>query len=161
MASRKATLAQWLRDAHASKQSRIQNLERQIERTEGAPELVTKLREHAEYSRTQAQQLEQCLSRLGTETSAVKEGASRIASMVQGWTTAFAADELVKNCIANEAYAEFEAASFASLAVAAEECGEAEIATMCGRMRDEERATAEWFQSYVPTVTRQYLAQQA
>ena len=161
MSSPRDTLIDWLRDAHASKESRVQNLERQIEHYDDYPDLVSKLREHAQRSRTQAGELEQCLKQLGADTSTIKEGASKLASMVQNWTTAMSPDEVVKHCIANESYAEFEAASFASLAAAAEHCGEADIATLCTRWHEEERRLVDWLRTYVPTITRAYLARSA
>lgn len=158
MTSPRDTLIDWLRDAHASKESRLQNLERQIEHYDAYPDLVSKLREHAQQSRTQASELEQCLKQLGESPSTVKEGASKFASMVQNLATSISPDDVVKHCIANESYAEFEAASFASLAAAAEQCGEADIARLCTRMHEDERRMVDWLRSYVPTVTRAYLA---
>jgi ferritin-like metal-binding protein YciE len=157
----KETLASWLKDAHAMKVARIQNLERQAERYEDFPELQNKLSEHIVAGRTQVEELEQCLQQLGADTSAFKDAASKVASRLQNWTTSAAPDEVVKNCIANDAFAEFEAASFESLSVAAAQCGESQIADVCARMRDREREAADWFQSEIPRITQSYLAQKS
>lgn len=153
----KDTLVSWLKDAHAMKAARMQNLERQAERYDEYPELKSKLSEHIGHSRAQTDELERYLKQLGADTSAMKEGVSRIASELQHWTTSSAPDQVVKNLIANDAFAEFEAASFHSLSVAARESGETQIAEGCERMRDEERRMADWFQSEVPRVTERYL----
>lgn len=155
----KETLATWLKDAHAMKVARIQNLERQAERYEDFPELKSKLSEHIGTGKNQVEELELCLEKLGADTSAIKDAATRVASRLQNWTTSAAPDEVVKNCIANDAFAEFEAASFESLSVAAAQCGEQQIAEVCSRMRDREREAADWFQSEIPRITRGYLAQ--
>jgi ferritin-like metal-binding protein YciE len=157
----KDTLAAWLKDAHAMKVARIQNLERQAERYEDFPELQTKLTEHISDGRAQVAEIERCLDQLGVDASAVKDAASKVASRLQSWTTSAAPDEVVKNCIANDAFAEFEAASFESLSVAAAQCGEQQIAEICSRMRDREREAADWFQAEIPRVTQGYLSQRA
>lgn len=159
--TRKESLTSWMKDAHAMKSARIENLDRQMERYADFPNMQSKLREHVDRSRKQVAEIESCLERLGTDASALKEASSKVASKLQGWTTATAPDEVVKNAIANEAFAEFEAASFESLAVAAAQCGEEEIAQICARMRDEERQVADWFRNEISEVTRSYLAQQA
>jgi ferritin-like metal-binding protein YciE len=157
----KDTLATWLKDAHAMKVARIQNLERQADRYEDFPELKNKLSQHISEGRTQVEDIERCLEQLGADTSTVKDAASKIASRLQNWTTSAAPDEVVKNCIANDAFAEFEAASFESLSVAAAQCGESQIADVCARMRDREREAADWFQSEIPRITQGYLAQKS
>ena len=161
MRTQKDTLTSWLKDAHAMKAARVENLQRQIKRTEDFPDFQRKLQEHVQRSRQQLDELEACLKGMGTDTSSMKEITSKVASKLQGWTTATAPDEVVKNAIANEAFAEFEAASFDSLAVAASQTGEERIAQMCSRMRDEERQVAEWFRAEIPVITRGYLARNA
>jgi ferritin-like metal-binding protein YciE len=161
MTTRKDTLASWLKDAHAMKAARIENLERQAERAGEYPDFQRKLQEHLGHSRQQLQELETCLEQTGTDPSSLKEVTSKVASKLQGWTTAAAPDEMVKNVIADGAFAEFEAASFESLAVAADECGEARIAQVCTRMREHERQMADWFRAEIPAVTRGYLARHA
>ena len=159
--SPKDTLASWLKDAHAMKAARVENLERQAERYDGFPELKHRLTQRLSNSKSQIQGIEQCLQQLGADTSAIKEGVSKVASKLQGWTVAAAPDEVVKNCIANDAFAEFEAASFESLSVAAAQCGEPQIAEVCSRLRDQEREMADWFQAEIPKITQGYLTQQS
>jgi ferritin-like metal-binding protein YciE len=161
MTTQKETLASWLKDAHAMKSARIENLQRQTERCSEFPQVQRKLEEHVTHSRQQMAELENCLQRVGADPSSLKEMTSKVASKLQGWTTATAPDEVVKYAIADEAFAEFEAASFDSLAAAAAECGEQQIAEVCARMRDEERRMAEWFRGQIPQITRQYLSAHA
>lgn len=160
MTTQKETLASWLKDAHAMKAARIENLDRQVQRLGEYPELKTKLEEHLGNSRRQMTELEGCLQRVGADPSALKEMTSKVASKLQGWTTSSAPDEAVKYLIANESFAEFEAASFDSLAAAAAQIGDGQMAETFSRMRDEERRTAEWFRTRVPEVTRRFLATQ-
>lgn len=161
MRTQKDTLGAWLKDAHSMKTARIENLERQVERAGDYPDFQRKLREHVEHSRAQLLEIETCLEKVGADPSSLKELSSKVASKLQGWTTATAPDEVVKNAIADEAFAEFEAASFESLAVAAEQCGEPQISEACARMRDHERQMADWFRAEIPGITRGYLAQHA
>lgn len=161
MTTQKETLASWLKDAHAMKAARIENLERQVQRLGEYPELQNKLEEHLSNSRRQMTELEGCLQRMGADPSALKEMTSKVASKLQGWTTSSAPDEAVKYLIANESFAEFEAASFDSLAAAAAQIGDQQMAETFSRMRDEERRTAEWFRTRVPEITRRYLSTQA
>ena len=114
-----------------------------------------------QHSRQQLGEIESCLQQVGADPSSLKEVTSKISSKLQGWTTATAPDEVVKNAIADEAFAEFEAASFESLSVAATQCGEPQIAEVCSRMRDNERQMADWFRSQIPGITQTYLARHA
>lgn len=139
------------------KTARMQNLERQAQRYDDFPDLQARLADHIRHSKDQVDQLEQWLHELGADTSAVKEGTSKIASQLQSWTSSSAPDEVIKNFIANNAFAEFEAASFHSLSVTATACGEQQIAEGCARMRDEERQMADWFQAELPRVTERFL----
>lgn len=161
MTTQKETLASWLKDAHAMKAARIENLERQVQRLGEYPELQNRLDDHLTNSRRQMTELEGCLQRIGADASTLKELTSKVASKLQGWTTSSAPDEAVKYVIANESFAEFEAASFDSLASAAAQLGDQQMAETFARMRDEERRTAEWFRTQVPEVTRRYLSAQA
>lgn len=159
--TQKDTLASWLKDAHAMKAARIENLERQTQRLDDYPEMRRTLEEHLTNSRRQLGELEGCLNRLGEDPSSLKEMSSKMASKLQGWTTSSAPDEAVKYAIADEAFAAFEAASFDSLAAAASQCGDEQMAQICSRMRDEERRTADWFRAQVPEITRRYMSAQA
>lgn len=157
-ADKKRTLEHWLKDAHAMKSARTENLERQVARFDEFPDVQRRLEDHVAHSRQQIAEIETYLGELGSDTSTTKDAVSQMMSKLQGWTTAAAPDELVKYCIADEAFAEFEAASFETLAVAAREYGEPRIAEGCARMRDEERDMADWFRAELPRITQGYLS---
>jgi ferritin-like metal-binding protein YciE len=116
-------LKDWLRDAHAMERATIDNIERLVERLEGHPELSNRYRQHLDESRQQLQRLEQCLGRLGTDASVVKDTATRMLGIFQVYATGATPDEPVKHCLAGYAYENFEIASYTSLIGAAEVCG--------------------------------------
>jgi len=135
--ARRETLLAWLRDAHAMERATIDNLQRQVERTDEYPQLQAKLEEHLDQSRDQLRRVEDCLHRLGTDPSMVKDAATRLTGYVETWLAGMAPDEIVKNCMATYAFEHFEVASYRALAAAAQECGELDVMRVCEEILDE------------------------
>jgi ferritin-like metal-binding protein YciE len=161
MMARRETLLAWLRDAHAMERATIDNLQRQVERTDEYPQLQAKLEEHLDQSRDQLRRVEDCLHRLGTDPSMVKDAATRLTGYVETWLAGMAPDEIVKNCMATYAFEHFEVASYRALAAAAQECGELDVMRVCEEILDEEQAMADWLHQYLPEITREYLRREA
>lgn len=157
MTSPRDNLITWLRDAHAMEGQAISLLETQIQRLEDYPEALPRLRQHLEETRRQQQTVEECLARLGSEPSALKEGATKFAANMQGVMHAMASDEVLKHALASHAFEQFEAGSYCSLVAAAEEAGEPEIAAGCRRLMEEEQAMADFVWQNLPGLTRHYL----
>ena len=65
-------LVEWLRDAHAAEKQASTMLSGTASRLSRYPEFSEGLRQHGQMSDRQAKDLEECLSRLGEGTSAIK-----------------------------------------------------------------------------------------
>lgn len=153
-------LQTWLKDAHAMERSAVDNLERQLRRLEGHPELRAKFAEHLQRTRGRAAWLETCLRRNGAEPSALKDTTTRFAGMAEAWLAGVAPDEAVKQCLATYAARHFALASYTALAAAAEACGEDELKRRCEEIADEERTFAEWLCAYIPEASRRHCQQE-
>ncbi len=150
-------LAAWLRDAHAMENQAITLLEAQINRLESYPEALPRLRQHLEETRQQKTAVERCLSKLGEDTSALKDTAMSIGATLQGFVHAMSTDEVLKHALANNAFEHFEAATYCSLAAAAQDAGEPEIARTCEEIMQQELAMADWVWHQLPPMTHKYL----
>lgn len=153
----KDSLANWLRHAHAMEGQAATLLEAQIDRLESYPEALPRLRQHLEETKRQQQLVEQCLSKLGENTSTLKDATMKVGASMQGMMHAMSGDEVLKHVLGNAAFEQFEAASYRSLVTAAQEAGEPEIARTCEAILQEEMAMAEWVWQRVPEMTEKYL----
>jgi ferritin-like metal-binding protein YciE len=157
MTGSRETLAAWLRDAHAMEHQAMEILEKQVGRLEHYPELRGKVREHLEQSHRQAERVERCLERLGTETSSIKTGLGKMTGTAQQLSGLFASDEVMKGSIADYAFEHYEIACYRVLIAAATEADAPEVAQLCEQNLREEEAMAEWLAQRLPELTCQYL----
>ena len=153
-------LMSWLRDAHAMELQAIQILENQARRIENYPDLRSRILEHLEETRAQAEMLERCIERHGTTSSPLKDSAAAFIGTMQALGGAFMGDEVVKGAIASYTFEHLEIAAYRSLIGAAEELGDAETARVCSDILRQEEAMAGWLERHLPEVTRQYLRRQ-
>ncbi len=151
-------LEDWLRDAHAMEKQAEKMLETQAGRLEHYPQLKARIEQHITETRGQLEKLEQCLSLLGTDTSAVKDIGGKLAAFGQGMSGMMASDEVVKGNMASYAFEHFEIASYKALIQAAETVGKPEIASLCQEILKEEEAMAQWLFDHLDDTTRQFLA---
>lgn len=151
------SLAAWLRDAHAMEGQAITLLETQIQRLENYPEAVPRLRQHLEETKDQRAKVEGCLSKLGEDTSTLKDATMKIGANIQGMLHGMSSDEVLKHALASNAFEHFEAASYRSLAAAAQDAGEPEIAKTCESIMQQELSMADWVWEQLPPMTRKYL----
>jgi ferritin-like metal-binding protein YciE len=157
MTTARENLTSWLRDAHAMEGQAIELLEAQIKRLESYPEALPRLREHLHETRQQQSEVEQCLHRLGTDTSTLKDSAMKFSANVQGMLHAMAGDEVLKHGLGSYAFENFEAGCYESLMVAAETVGEPDIARTCQRIMEQELDMAAWVWDQLPHLTEKYL----
>ena len=157
MTTSRENLTNWLRDAYAMEGQAIQLLETQIERLESYPEALPRLRRHLDETREQQSQVEQCLHRLGTDTSTVKDTAMKIGATMQGMMHSMAGDEVLKHALGSNAFEHFEAGCYESLMIAAETAGEPEIARTCQRIMEQELDMAAWVWEQLPGLTQKYM----
>ncbi|MGQ9368089.1 ferritin-like domain-containing protein [Azospirillum sp. ST 5-10] len=161
MAGIKDTLVDWLRDAYAMETQAIEMLERQTERLQHYPELLSKVREHKAVSERQAQRVRDCLKRLGTDTSSIKSGIGMLLGNAQSMSGLFASDEVVKAAIFSFAFEQWEIANYRALIGAAEELGETEVRRLCEENLREEQEMADWLHGHLPQITQTFLQRQA
>jgi ferritin-like metal-binding protein YciE len=157
MADMRETLVDWLRDAHGMEKQAIDMMEAHSGRLEHYPELKAQIDRHIAETRGQVQRLEDCLGRLGADTSAVKTGLARASGMMQSLLGSAASDEVVKNAIGEASFERFEIANYRVLIAAAEACGEMEVKRLCEESLREEEAMASWLDQQLPIVTKRYL----
>jgi ferritin-like metal-binding protein YciE len=161
MTTARENLTSWLRDAHAMEGQAIELLEAQISRLESYPEALPRLREHLQETRQQQSEVEQCLHRLGTDTSTLKDSVMKFSANVQGMLHAMAGDEVLKHGLGSYAFENFEAGCYESLMVAAETAGEPDIARTCQRIMEQELDMAAWVWDQLPHLTEKYLERSA
>ncbi len=147
----------WLRDAHAMEMQAIQILENQARRIENYPDLRSRILEHLEETRAQAEMLERCIEQHGTMSSPLKDSAAAFLGNMQALGGALMGDEVVKGVIASYTFEHLEIAMYRSLIGAAEKLGDAETARVCSEILRQEEAMAGWLERHLPEVTRQYL----
>src|SRR5215212_1396380 len=119
-------VTKWLNDAYSMENALIQVLENHAKDAEDHPQVQSGIQEHIQTTRRHAERVEECIQRLGGDTSTLKSGIAKISGTLQGMSTGVAEDELVKNAIADYAAEQFEIASYRALIAAAEELGDQE-----------------------------------
>jgi ferritin-like metal-binding protein YciE len=157
MTTPKENLVSWLSDAYAMEGQAVTLLETQIQRLESYPDARARLQTHLDATRRQQEEVERCLERLGSSPSTFKEMATKTMATMQGALHAMSGDEVLKHALGSYAFENFEAASYRSLAEAAQRAGEAEIASVCSRIQREEEEMASWIWEHLPQMTSQYL----
>src|SRR5215212_737178 len=119
MATATENLISWLKDAHAMEQSAISILGKQSTRLQHYPRMEAKVKEHLEVTRRQAEQVESCLKRHDTDTSATKDLMGRFTGTMNALGSSTAGDEAVKAHMADYAFEHMEIASYRILITAA------------------------------------------
>lgn len=151
----------WLRDAHAMEQQAETMLGKMIERVGDYPILQSKLREHLEETKQQSKLVEDCIEKLGSSTSGLKDFAGKAMGLAQAISGIFVEDEAIKGVIASYVFENLEISSYSSLIAAAEKLGEQEISSILEKILWQEKDMATWLLDYVPEITRQYLHREA
>lgn len=159
--AQKDFVVNWLNDAYAMENSLIQVLENQAEDAEGHPEVHNRIQEHIETTRRHADRVEECIKRLGSDTSTLKTGTAKVGGTLQGMSTGAAEDVLVKNVLAGYAGEQFEIASYRSLIAAAEEIDDQETVRACQENLREDEEMARWLEQQIPIVTQEFLHSKA
>lgn len=157
----KESLVEWLRDAHAMEANLVDMLEKQSAKLRDHPELKFRIDQHAAESRQHASLVEDCLKRLGQDTSMLKDGIAKLAGKLSPLAMAMADDAPLKIVLANYASENFEIACYRSLQTAAEQCGEEWIAQTVSQILHQEEQMAEYLGGQIETLTCAHLSDQA
>ncbi|MBZ5485931.1 ferritin-like domain-containing protein [Halomonas aquamarina] len=150
-------LENWLRDAHAMEQQAEKMLKSQAERLVDYPELQGRIEQHLEETRHQSERLEQAMSGLDIDTSALKDLGGKLTAFGQALGGMMAGDEVMKGSIACYAFEHFEIANYKALIQAAENAGQTGVAHVCRDILKEEEAMADWLSQHIESTTTQFL----
>ena len=157
MASKREIFVDWLRDAYAMEQEALTLMQGQVDRLEHYPAMQAKLREHIEETRQQADAIKECLNRYGSDTSTIKEIATKAVATAQAMFARSTKDEVLKTAIINTNFEAFEIASYRCNIAGAEELGDMETKRVLeGILVEEERMYA-WLNEHIPEMTRTYM----
>lgn len=154
-------LIDWLRDAHAMEQQAEAMLEAQASRLEHYPSLRTRIVEHIDETRWQRGQLEDCLTRLGSSPSTVKDLGGKLMAFGQGLGGMLVSDEVVKGAMAGYVFEQMEIASYTVLIAAAAAAGDTQTEAVCRQIIAQEQAMAAWLLQHLPSTTTSFLARSA
>lgn len=160
MTDKRDRLVQWLRDAHAMEEQAETMLDAQASRIESYPQLRSRIEDHKAETQRQAKRIEDCLDKLGEDTSSMKDIAGKATAMFQGLSGMLVGDEVVKGAMASYTFEHFEVSAYKALIAAAEACGESAVAEVCRENLKEEEAMADWLAGQLPEVTAAYLARE-
>ncbi len=155
---RSERLNQWLRDAHAMETQAEQLLDGQARRSDRFPHLSTRLKEHLATTRLQRGRLEDCISRRGTTSSAIKDMAGKVTATMQNLSGIFVEDEIVKGVLAIYTFEQMSVASYEILEAAAIADGDQETAIQCALSRAEEEELCAWLRRNLREITTDYLS---
>ncbi|HLH89312.1 MAG TPA: ferritin-like domain-containing protein [Xanthobacteraceae bacterium] len=149
-----------LRNAHAMEVQARELMERQSGRLDDFPKVKARVRQHLDETNTQIKRLEKCLSGLGESASTVKDTAMSFVANMAALGHAVAADEVLKNTFANNAFEHYEIAAYKSLLTLARQAGVAAASDELERSLREEEQMAQWIDDNIADVTLGYLAKE-
>ena len=147
-----------LQNAHALEHEALAIMNRQIDRLENYPEVEERLRQHREETEEQIRRLESIFGEVGESRSALKDVAMAIGGNLAALGHTFAGDEILKNTFANQAFENFEIASYRSLITMAEAADLAGVVPLLTETLREEEAMAAWVAESVPMITTRFLS---
>jgi ferritin-like metal-binding protein YciE len=147
-----------LRDAHAMENQALAIMRPQAARIENYPEVKQQLEKHIAETEGQISRLEAILDRLGEDKSTLKDAALSVVGGMAALGHTIAADEILKNSFANNAFENFEIAAYKSLIAMADVVGIGDAVGDLEQNLEEELTMAQWLDAHIETVTRQYVA---
>jgi ferritin-like metal-binding protein YciE len=138
-------LTKWLEMAYGVEREVIDMLTKQLPDLTGQGEREAKIQEHLEQTHRHAAMVDECITRLGGEASALDKGglASFLRGMMGQWSTPLRA-QLVKYGIADFAAEHYEIATYTMLITAARGCRDEETVRVCQEILREEQEMAGW-----------------
>ena len=154
----KKSLIAWLNDAHAMEEGLISMLEKQIEETEGKPEMQEMLKQHLAETKHHAELVRSCLTRHGAEPSGSKDMLAKVTSAINGFGMSLTSDAMVKNVHSSHAAEHFEIASYTVIKAAAAELGDLDTVAVCDEIIPQERAMGDWLLKQIPVAVTEYLS---
>ena len=161
MATPQENLLDWLRDAHAMEQQAEKMLKAQSERLEHYPKLKARIDEHLQETLGQQRLLEECLKRLGTSSSTIKDLTGKVMAFGQAVGGSMMSDEVVKGAMSGYVFENLEVATYTVLIAAAREAGDTQTQAACEQILPQEEAMSEWLKEHLPEITQAFLRRSA
>lgn len=146
-----------LKNAHALEKQATQLMERQLERLENYPEVEQLLRRHLGETEEQIRRIDDLLGSFDESRSVLKDLATSLSGNLAAIAHTVMPDEILKNQFANQAFENFEIASYTSLITMAEATGHAQHLTALRQTLQEEERTAQSIRDMIPAVTLKYM----
>ncbi|HEY1074374.1 MAG TPA: DUF892 family protein [Patescibacteria group bacterium] len=157
----KETYIGWLNDAYSMEVGLVPVLENHEKDAEGNTEVQEKIQEHIEQTKKHAEMIKACIERNGEDVSSGKETFGSMLGKMKAASTGMYKDEVVKNALADYTAEHFEIASYQSLIAAATEMEDDETKQVCQTILGEEEDMAAWLAEQIPTITKDFMRQQA
>ncbi|MHC8306147.1 ferritin-like domain-containing protein [Pseudomonas sp. PB3P13] len=157
MATPQANLLDWLRDAHAMEQQAENMLKAQSKRLEHYPALKARIDQHIQETLGQQKLIDQCLSRLGGDSSTIKDMTGKLMAFGQAVGGSMMSDEVIKGAMAGYVFENVEIAAYTVLIAAAKAAGDHETLAACEKILPQEIAMAEWLLEHLPELTQAFL----
>ncbi|WED44227.1 ferritin-like domain-containing protein [Legionella cardiaca] len=157
MTTRNGLLLHWLRDAHAMEQQSEQMLKTQIFRLENYPRLKKHMKLHLEETIFQKEQLENCIKRLGSHSSVLKDFSAKLIGLGQMAGNMLACDEVIQGAIDSYVFENLEIASYTILITAAENADDLETKQVCQQILSQEKAMSAWLLENLTQLAKAFL----
>jgi ferritin-like metal-binding protein YciE len=145
-------LVAWLNDAHAMEQAQLATLERFVEDFNKQPEIRSELRQHLLETQEQITDIKEAIESLGGTVLNTQSILGTLIGTASNISSGPYHDEPVKNMQTLYAIEHFEHICYMAIAEGARHIGEDEIADMCERIAEEEKAMAEWVEEQLPNI---------
>jgi ferritin-like metal-binding protein YciE len=155
----KDDLISWLNDAYSMELSVAEVLENHVKDAEKQPAIQSRLQQHLGETKRHAEMVKGCIESAGGQVSTSKAWLGDIMGRLKGISTGMYQDELVKNVLSEYATEHFEIASYESIISGAETIGQTQVAQVCRQILEDEKQMAQWVQSQIPIVTKNYMMQ--
>jgi ferritin-like metal-binding protein YciE len=153
----KEELIEWLQDAYAMESAMLLALKKQIDSEKVSQRMREQASIHYVETEGHAKAVQDCLKKLGTDTSLPKRILAEGLEALKGTATMFAKDERIKDAIAAYASEHFEIACYTALRTGALKLGMPQVVGMCNAIILEEEKMAGWLQKHLPAVVGDYL----
>lgn len=157
----KDNLLSWLKDAHAMEQQAESMLKAQAGRIEHYPDLKARIEQHLQETLGQQKILEDCIARLDSSPSVLKDMTGRIAAFGQAVGGMTQSDEVIKGAMAGYVFENLEIATYTALIAAARQAGDPETERACEQIIEQEKAMSAWLLNNLPTLTQDFLVRDA
>jgi len=145
-----------LKDAYAMEQAVIELLEQHSSDTEDL-DIKSRLEEKTESVHFNAEKIKERVEELDDEVSTAKTGLASIIRNMEEYPPGFEKGKVIKETIVEYGVEYFQTATYKTILIAAEECGDEKTARLCDEIIGNERETSEYLDQNLTNVTINYI----